>query len=199
MDLMMLASWRRWLLPLALLSALGYFFGSALYIYAKAQLAQWLIADAWQQTLTGQREVTPWSWADTWPVARLRIKDEELYVLQGASGRVLAFGPGHVNQSAKPGEPGNTVIGGHRDTHFSVLQDIAEQELIDLHSIHGHRRYRVVKIRVVPADDTRWLAPSTTDRLTLITCYPFDGIAGQAKLRYVVVAEPVVDEVASSF
>ena len=199
MGVSAVTAWRPWLLPLALLVAFAYFFGSALYIYAKAQLAQWLIADAWQQTLAGEREVTPWSWADTWPVAKLRIKDEELYVLQGASGRVLAFGPGHVNHSAKPGERGNTVIGGHRDTHFAVLQDISEHDLIELQSIHGSRRYRVVKIRVVPADDTRWLAPSTSDQLTLITCYPFDGMAGQAKLRYVVVAEPDKVQAALSF
>ncbi|MBT8063350.1 MAG: class GN sortase, partial [Gammaproteobacteria bacterium] len=67
----------------------------ALWIPAKAELAQWLMARAWQRSLEGSTDVRPWPWADTRPVAvleapRLGIRQ---FVLEGASGRNLAFGP----------------------------------------------------------------------------------------------------------
>ena len=46
-------------------------------------------------------------------------------VLAGASGRTLAFGPGHMDGTAAPGASGHAVISGHRDTHFRFLQDLA--------------------------------------------------------------------------
>lgn len=47
--------------------------GSGAWIYVKAQLAQVLLQRAWAGTLAGQRDVKPWPWADTWPVARLVV------------------------------------------------------------------------------------------------------------------------------
>jgi hypothetical protein len=55
----------------ALLLVLGVWqLGEGLYIQAKAQLAQILVRSAWERTLAGERQVKPWPWADTWPVAR---------------------------------------------------------------------------------------------------------------------------------
>src|SRR5690606_10953682 len=87
--------------------------GNTTYIFAKAQLAQYLIADAWEQTLRSGKNSKPWSWADTWPVARLLSEDhkQDLYVLAGASGTSLAFGPGHLDGSALPEESGSIIIG----------------------------------------------------------------------------------------
>jgi sortase A len=77
-------------------------------IYLEAQLAQVLLRRAWAETQATGRPVKPWSWADTWPVARLSVPrhDVDLIVLAGASGRTLAFGPGHVDGRAAPGTPG---------------------------------------------------------------------------------------------
>ena len=47
--------------------------GSGLWIQAKAELAQVLLERAWEKTLAGEARARPWPWADTWPVARLRI------------------------------------------------------------------------------------------------------------------------------
>ena len=49
--------------------------GSGAWIYVKAQLAQVLLQRAWAGTLAGQRDVKPWPWADTWPVARLVVPE----------------------------------------------------------------------------------------------------------------------------
>ena len=78
--------------------------GEGSWIYAKAGLAQFLLQRAWCRALAGEAMPKPWPWADTWPVARLRMQHPsvDLIVLAGAYGRTLAFGPGHVTSSALP-------------------------------------------------------------------------------------------------
>ena len=87
--------------------------GSGAYIMAKAQLAQLLVAHAWKKVQAGEVAAKPWSWADTWPVARLYSPkhDVDLFILEGSSGHTLAFGPGHMVNTPLPGEPGNSVVG----------------------------------------------------------------------------------------
>ncbi|MFP6625625.1 MAG: sortase, partial [Deltaproteobacteria bacterium] len=94
--------------------------GGAVYIHAKAELSQVLLKRAWARTLEYGEPSRPWPWADTWPVARLRVPrlGIDQVVLAGASGASLAFAPGHLSGTASPGETGSTVISGHRDTHF---------------------------------------------------------------------------------
>ncbi|MBT0963079.1 class GN sortase [Denitromonas iodatirespirans] len=168
-------------------------FGQAGYIQAKAWLAQALIAQAWQKTLAGQTQVKPWPWADTWPVARLRVPSRgvELYVLAGSEGRSLAFGPGHVFGTAQPGAAGNSVIGGHRDTHFAFLQWVQAGETVEVEMPTGAVAvYRISDQRVVDKSDTGVMAsPPDSHRLTLVTCYPFDALRAGGPLRYVVTAE----------
>ena len=120
---------RRTLVPLAaaVLIAIGLWqAGSAGYIHAKAWLAQVLLARAWTATLAGEARVRPWPWADTWPIARLQVPalGVDRIVLAGASGRTLAFGPGHLAGTPLPGEKGTSVLAGHRDTHFAWIGDL---------------------------------------------------------------------------
>ena len=70
--------------------------GHALWIHVKARLAQTLLHRAWERTIAGETHVKPWPWADTWPVARLRVPAHgiDLVVLDGMTGRTLAFAPG---------------------------------------------------------------------------------------------------------
>ena len=176
-------------------------FGQAGYIHAKAWLAQHLISEAWSRTLAGETQVKPWAWADTWPVARLRVpgRDVERYVLAGSNGRSIAFGPGHVFGTAEPGMPGNSVIGAHRDTHFAFLQWLDDGELIELETPTGQvHSYRVTQRAVVDKHDTRVLAAHPGGRrLTLVTCYPFDALRAGGPLRYAVTAERVPDRLPS--
>lgn len=169
--------------------------GHAGYIYAKAYLAQVLIADAWARTHAGEPEAKPWPWADTWPVARLRApaQDEAAFVLAGANGRTIAFGPGHMFGTPLPGEPGNSVIGAHRDTHFAFLQRVRIGDLIEVDTPQGRTvRYRVTDTRIVDKSDLRVLEqPDHLRELTLVTCYPFDAIRAGGPLRYVVQAREV--------
>jgi len=167
--------------------------GNSTYIYAKAYLAQYLIEDAWQKTLKTQQDYRPWSWADTWPVARL-IGDgglENLYVLAGGSGSSLAFGPGLVDGTAQPGGEKTMVIGGHRDTHFSFLKDLEKGEALHIQGRNSQwYTYRVASARVEDIRNGDLSIGFDTDQLVLVTCYPFDAVRPGGPLRYVVRAEP---------
>lgn len=183
--------------------------GKGLYMQAKAHFAQYLIEQAWTKTLADGQSHKPWSWADTYPVAKLSIYREQaaansdieaelndsLYVLAGASGRNLAFGPSLVLSSTPAGQKGNTVIAGHRDTHFAILNGMAVGRRLSLQTLKGNNIiYEVVATQVVHETETQFMAPSADNRLTLITCYPFDALQGGAELRFVVQAIPVEDE-----
>lgn len=164
-------------------------FGSAGYIYAKAEVAQWLIEDAWLESIQQNKPIRPWQWADTYPVAKLSFLDQELFVLAGATGRVLAFGPGHITHTAEPGAPGNTAIAGHRDTHFAKLEDIKLGELIGIQTAAGVKHYAVVETRIAHQDQVELLEQTEQHLLTLITCYPFNSISPNTDLRYIVRAQ----------
>ena len=170
----------------------GWEFGTGVYIYAKAQVGQWLIAQAWESSLRTHRPVKPWAWADTFPVGRLVVKKlgVDQYVLSGASGRTLAFGPGHLHGTPLPGHFGNAVIAGHRDTHFSFLRDLRVGDLLEIETDRGQRRrFEVVESTIVHENDPAPLQWSPTAALTLVTCYPFDTPVPGGPLRYVVRAE----------
>lgn len=182
-------------LLLVLLLLLGTWgMADAFYIHAKAVLAQHLLENAWDRAQKGEQLAKPWSWADTWPLARLTVPELEVdqIILSGASGRVLAFGPGLVTGTANPGIPGNTVFSGHRDTHFSWLQEARDGTEIHLDLPGGERiSYSVVDKSVHHESESDLLEPTGSPMLRLITCYPFDEIQPGGPLRYVVSARPV--------
>ncbi len=165
--------------------------GGGAVIHAKALLAQHLLERAWQRTVAGEAEVRPWGWADTWPVARLRVErlDVDQVVLAGASGSSLAFGPGHLDGTALPGDAGNAVVGGHRDTHFRFLRQLEAGDEILVSDVAGSvHRYRVTTTRVVDSRESGVSARAARPTLTLVTCYPFDAVVPGGNQRYVVTA-----------
>lgn len=185
--------WMWWVVALLLAFAL-YQFSSAGWIYAKATLAQHLIARSWENAKQAGVADRPWPWADTRAVARLSVPSRgvELFVLDGTTNRALAFGPGHVSGTAKPGAAGNSVILAHRDTHFAFLRHLELDEEIDVETPGGSlARYRVREVSVVDKGDTRVMDAADSPQLTLITCYPFDAIEPGTNLRYVVVADRI--------
>jgi sortase A len=172
--------------------------GRALYVHAKAELAGVLIHRAWEQSVQSGKAHAPWPWADTHPVARLRIPrlDYDEIVLEGATLRTLAFGPARLFSGATLGEPGNLVLAGHRTSWFLPLQAIVPGDPIRIEWFDSHigqlrtRNYTVTMVRVVDPQDVTLLAPTPEDALTLITCYPF-GRSPNSPQRYVVRASPI--------
>ncbi len=108
----------------------------------------------------------------------------------GGSGRTLAFGPGHVDGSPLPGEAGNSIIGGHRDTYFRVLERLRPGDIIRLQDRKGVTHgFRVTAAEVVDSRRARLDLTDERPRLILVTCYPFDAVAPGGPLRYLVFAE----------
>lgn len=240
---------------LACLVSGGLLLSNGAYMWAKAQLAQVLIAHAWQSSVQAAETNTllpnanqtfkeqsfkekslktkPWPWADTYPVAKIhfysgptsrfgsqrqarqqelagtrqkKLAAQPLYVLAGASGRTMAFGPGHMSATPLPLEGGNSVITGHRDTHFAALQYLNPGDLIKVQTLEGQGEYQVTATFIVHQSQTQIIesnyfassyfssnsiAPSRQDQLTLITCYPFNSLVPNPTLRYVVSANRV--------
>ncbi|CAG0955051.1 sortase A [Burkholderiales bacterium] len=165
---------------------------AATAILAKAHVGQAALEIAWRRAQSMGAAPAPWPWADTRPVAKLRApaQDAEMLVLSGASGRTLAWGPGLLDGTARPGERGNAVVSAHRDTHFRFLANASIGDPLVVERLDGVRvAYRIVAMRV--ADASRLAIPRDTDlpTLTLVTCWPFGAIAPGGPLRYVVVAE----------
>ena len=164
------------------------------WIPAKAALAQVLLDQAWRETQRTRVPTKPWPWADTWPVTKLTapVQKKSMVVLAGANGAALAFGPGHLRTSAPAGVSDNSVLAGHRDTHFEFLKNLKLGDSLTLEAIDGGvHEYKVTDLRVVHETDTRALLPTETATLTLITCYPFDAIVPGGPLRYVVQAQGI--------
>jgi len=114
--------------------------------------------------------------------------DKQLYVFEGDGPSELRRGPGHLAGTAMPGDRGNCVIAGHRDTHFRLLKDVHKGDDIVLSTSRGEFHYRVTNTRVVLPQNTSALKATTGSELNLITCYPFYYV-GAAPQRFVVRAE----------
>jgi sortase A len=168
------------LAPVFLLAFTGLvLFGQGVYIHAKALLAQVLLERAFTETIATGRQTKPWSWADTWPVARIEVKrlHASAIVLAGSSGQALAFGPGHVELTPNAGERGIAVYSAHRDTHFRFLRDVAVGDEIDITRSDGKVfRYRADRASVVRFDASG-IDPLTDEyELVLSTCWPFGAL-----------------------
>jgi len=104
---------------------------------------------------------------------------------EGDGGRILRQAIGHIPGTALPGQQGNVVIAGHRDTFFRPLRNIHKGDEIILKTLDGSYRYRVDFTEVVSPKDIEMLGRSACPILTLVTCYPFYFV-GPAPKRFIV-------------
>ena len=165
--------------PFILLTAGLVLVGQGTYIHAKALVAQILLQRAFAQTIATGHAVKPWSWADTWPIARIEIKrlHADAIVLAGTSGQALAFGPGHVELTPDAGERGIAVYSAHRDTHFRFLKNAVIGDEIDVTRSDGKTfHYRVDGSSIVRFDASGIDPLAGGYELALSTCWPFDAV-----------------------
>jgi sortase A len=111
----------------------------------------------------------------------------EAAILESTTRKSLLLAPGHVEKTAWPGEGGNSVIAGHRDTFFRRLNELQNGD--DVLVTRGQRQFHYVvssKSIVSPSEISVTL-PTSDARLTLVTCYPTYYI-GPAPKRLIVVA-----------
>ena len=106
-------------------------------------------------------------------------------VAQGESAATLQRAVGHLSDTALPGELGNVVLAGHRDTFFRPLKNIREGDAITLKTQEGDFEYLVESSAVVRPSNIEVLEPSGGRTLTLITCFPFSYV-GSAPDRFIV-------------
>jgi sortase A len=162
------------------------------YMLIKAYLSQMLIAGAWNETLKDKNYHKPWSWADTYPVLRIHLPriNKVSYILEGASGRNMAFSATHTSISGFPGQNKSTIISGHRDSHFEYLKELKLGDKIIADEIKNKYHYEIVEIKVINIHQEKLLIRNL-DELILTTCYPFDSLQAGGDLRYVIHALPI--------
>jgi sortase A len=120
-------------------------------------------------------------------VPRLGLK---AIFVQGDSPRILRRAVGHIPETALPGELGNIVLTGHRDTFFRPLRNIQLGDGIKIKTLDGEFEYRVESTEVVSPSDLQVLQPSSGNTLTLVTCFPFYYV-GAAPKRFIVRAHQI--------
>ena len=168
--------------------------GAAGSIHVRAWIAQRLIAASWQVARAQGSAPRPWPGADVRAVARMQVpaRGVDLYVLEEASARALAYGPAHVSGTALPAHAGNAVVVAHRDTHFAFLRNVHIDDAIEVEGANGAAaQYRVREVGVLEQHETRVLDATDASQLTLITCWPFDAVQPGTPLRFVVIARRV--------
>jgi len=124
------------------------------------------------------------------PFARIAIPKIGLdaIVLQGVDTNVLMHGPGHMEETAYPGEIGNMVISGHRVTYshpFYNLDRLEQGDPIEIYTGKKKFVYLVAEKKVVSPTDLSVTQPTPDRTLTLTTCNP----RFSAKTRMVVIAK----------
>ena len=114
----------------------------------------------------------------------------EVPILQGEGNAQLREWVGHYVGSLLPGEGGNVVLSGHRETAFYPLKDVTLGDRVFVKTDYGTYEYQVSDIYITTPDDVTPTVPTEEERLTMYTCYPFIKW-GATPERYIVVADLV--------
>lgn len=187
---------RKLIIAAGLLSG-GLIFGSGVWMGGKAVLAQHLLEGAWDQSVETQTPVQPWKSMDARPMAKLSVPalDKSVIVFDRASGQALAFGPGHMPETAPIGANGTAAIAAHKNTHFAFLKGLSSGMTFTVELVSGEvQTYRVTGTEIINTDTHSFTIPSDPNarsELALITCYPFDAVSFGGPLRYIVTGERV--------
>jgi sortase A len=120
-------------------------------------------------------------------IGRMIIPRIDLSVLirEGIDPKTLRRAVGHLPDTALPGQPGNCVVAGHRDTFFRKLRNLESGDQIRVVTAAGQFHYRVDRLMVVEPDFMAALEPTSDPTVTLVTCFPFRYV-GSAPRRFIV-------------
>jgi sortase A len=109
--------------------------------------------------------------------------DLRVIVREGMDDTTLRRAAGHVPATAFPGEPGNFVVLGHRDTLFRPLRGLEQGDIVRVRTATGYFNYWIDSIEVVSPENVD-LREVSEPGITLVTCFPFDFV-GPAPRRFV--------------
>jgi sortase A len=114
----------------------------------------------------------------------------ELAIIEGTDPVDLEKGVGHYKGAYYPGDQGQTVLSGHRDTVFRKLGELEIGDSLKLEMPYGSYTYEIIDTKIVKSDDTSIITlQHNEEELILTTCYPFSYI-GNAPKRYIIYAKP---------
>jgi sortase A len=111
------------------------------------------------------------------PFAELRIPGIGLdaVLFEGVTPPTLKNGPGHMPWTPVPGQPGNSVISGHRTTYGAPFYDLDLLEpgdVIEVDTVIGSHVYTVRETVIVKPTDV-WVTEARPGAwITLTTCHP---------------------------
>jgi len=130
-----------------------------------------------------------WLQRDPFVVGEIEVPRLEMSVIvrEGMDDTTLWKAAGHVPATALPGEPGNFVVLGHRDTLFRPLRGLETGDNVRVRTADGDFDYWTDSIEVVSPEavDLNVTAREARERdITLVTCFPFDFV-GPAPRRFV--------------
>src|SRR3954468_10259468 len=180
---------RRWA-PLALLIVGAMLLGYVTFEYGTMFYQQRQLSSRWEKQNAPAAAAPPKAQDPREQMTRLSIPsiDLDAIVVEGTSNRQLAIAPGHMTDTAAPGENGNSVITAHRDTFFRHIYELKKGDEIVVRRGGKSFQYLVERKFVVQPTDVGVLRPTSDARLTLITCYPTYYV-GPAPERLVVTAK----------
>ncbi|MGG5770649.1 class D sortase [Bacillus wiedmannii] len=117
---------------------------------------------------------------------------QKYQVYWGADAKTLKKGVGMFisDITTTPSGNGHTVLSGHRDTVFTNLGDLQENDYILVEYDKRVYIYQIQKHWITDANDRTVIVAKDKPTLTLTTCYPFNYI-GDAPERYIIEASLV--------
>ncbi|MDP3948719.1 MAG: sortase, partial [bacterium] len=105
-------------------------------------------------------------------------------------------GVAHYNGTAKPGEGSNVFIFGHSSFFeadpgkfkeiFKELNLLEKNDEIIAWNNNKKYKYKVTEKKIIEPNETQYLLPTSSEQLTLMTCYPI----GSTAQRLIVIAKP---------
>lgn len=115
--------------------------------------------------------------------------ESELAIVEGTDPDELERGVGHYKGSFFPGQGGQIVLSGHRDTVFIRVGELELGDELVMKMPYEEAMYEIVNTKIVDADDTSIITlQNKEEELILTTCYPF-GYIGDAPERYIIYAK----------
>ncbi|MDM5330800.1 class D sortase [Neobacillus sp. CF12] len=144
-----------------------------------------------EDSFKNPKKIDPPKFGDTVGLLTIPKIKSELAIVEGTDPNDLKKGVGHYKGSYFPGENGQIVLSGHRDTVFRRLGELKPGDIFEVAMPNGKFKYELTNTKIVDADDRSIITlQNTQEELIVITCYPFRFV-GNAPQRYIIYAKPI--------
>lgn len=144
-----------------------------------------------EEPIKNLKKIDPPKFGDTIGLLTIPSIKSELAIVEGTDPDDLKKGVGHYKGSYFPGENGQIVLSGHRDTVFRRLGELKPGDIFEVEMANGKFKYELTHTKIVDAEDRTIITlQNTQEELIVITCYPFRYV-GNAPKRYIIYAKPI--------